>query len=172
MLVLMSDPRFFLLLTAVYVVGFVDADEPTGCRWKWEYVSILSFWGAIALALWIFVADGPRAGAVSLAIAWLMSVAGVRRGVIAQRNAIWESVLWTTPLQALIAIGASAPKAPVAKAKAPQRRPVAKRVAPSLRLPSLADLLPARGRRLTIAGIAMDLAACGITLMAMAVMFR
>jgi hypothetical protein len=185
-----SDPNLYVLFFAAYVVGFIDLDEPSNPHRGWARVSELAFWCGLALAAALFATHGLRGGAVSLLAAWAISVIGLRRGVLAQRNSLWETALWTTPLERITAATAAAPEPASVAAVSPATAPGAANrdrafpprgaAAPARadarqaawQLPTLAHLLPGRGRRLTILGIAIDVASCLVVVSALSLLAR
>jgi hypothetical protein len=166
---LIADPTLYLLFVTAYVVGFVDLEDPSDRTDFWGYFSDASFWGAIVLAIVLFQVHGPVAGGVALIGGWAAGIAGFRRGILAQRNMLWETALWTMSLGRIIA--AASPR----RAQPLQPKPVRK---PNMvrgiqwQLPTMADLIPGRGRRLTIMGVAMDMAACFVVMSALSVLIR
>jgi hypothetical protein len=180
MLSVISDPNLYLLLFTAYVVGFVDTEDPAGRRVGWDRVSDLAFWCGLGLAVTLFVMHGATGGVVSLLGAWATSIVGLRRGVLAQRNSQWETALWTMPLQLIMAAAAAQPAnagpqpaSPNAPERArPPRRATASIRRPQWQVPTLASLLPGRGRRLTILGIAMDVATCFVVMSALSLLVR
>jgi hypothetical protein len=187
MLNVIYDPNLYLLLLAAYVVGFVDTEEPAGAHVGWNRISDLAFWCSFGLAVTLFVTHGLAGGAASLAGAWAASIIGLRRGVLAQRNSLWETALWTMSLESIVAgTGATAaPQPEPAPLPLPARRPARATIRPARQpattahrpsrlwqLPALASLLPNRGRRLTIMGIAMDVATCFVIVSALSLLVR
>jgi hypothetical protein len=167
MLALMFDPKLYLLMAAAYLVGFVNSDDPSGRRDWWETLSDVAFWGAVVLAGALFVVHGSVGGLSSVACAWAFAIVGARRGILAERNLLWETALWTMPLDRIIAMS----REPAAPEIRPVRRPSQIRTI-EWQLPTLADVLPCRGRRLTIMGIALDMAACLVFMSALSVLLR
>lgn len=193
MLNVIFDPNLYLLFFAAYVVGFIDIDDPSGQHRGWGRVSDFAFWCGLVVAVVLFATHGVRGGAMSLLGAWAISVIGLRRGVLAQRNSLWETALWTTPLELLIAraaaaaagvpepmpAGVTAVPTPASFDEEPERvcEPRRRRIItparePQWRLPALASLLPGHGRRLTLLGIAMDMATCLVFVSALSLLAR
>jgi hypothetical protein len=187
MLNVIYDPNLYLLLLAAYVVGFVDTEDPASAHVGWNRISDLGFWCSFGLVATLFVTHGLTGGVASLAGAWAASIIGLRRGVLAQRNSLWETALWTMSLEAIVAatgVGAMSQPEP-APASLPARKPVRATIRPARQpartadrpdrlwqLPALASLLPNRGRRLTIMGIAMDVATCFVVVSALSLLVR
>lgn len=159
---LVIDPKLYLLFLAAYVVGFVDCDDPAGGRRFPNVLSDLAFWAGAALSAALFVFHGGFFGAMALAGAWTVALIGVRRGILAQRNSLWETLLWTASLDTILARASAVPT---------KHRPVRK-VVRHWQVPSIAELLPGRGRCMTIMGVAVDVAACLIIMIGLLAALR
>ena len=159
MLHLMSDPKLYLLFVLAYAIGFIDLDGPARLK---NYLADASFWSCVVLMALLCVSHGPIGGVLGFAGAWILAMVGARRSVLAQRNALWDTPLWTSSIEVLLA---------AASARPPMRsRPIVSRGTRTFG--SLADLVLSSGQRQTVFGMALDMAACFSIITALAVLLH